>query len=111
MELLCRLTQLGNRPVLHASGEVDLATLPYFHDHLSRSVALVGEGTLYVDLDGVIALDDTGLGILLGAAGRCREQGGDLMVVCTNARLLARLAITGLDRAITVVPRVSASPV
>jgi anti-sigma B factor antagonist len=57
---------------------------------------------VFVDLDGVTALDDTGLGMLLGAAGRAREAGGQLVVVCTNERLLHRFALTGLDRAVTV---------
>lgn len=102
MELVCTLTSLGTQPVLQVSGEIDLATLPYFRDQLVRAVGQHHGGTLTVDLDGVTALDDTGFGMLLGAAGRAREQGGDLVIVCTNERLCARLAITGLDRAITV---------
>lgn len=102
MELVCTLTSLGTSPVLQVSGEIDLATLPYFRDQLMRAIGLHAEATLAVDLDGVTALDDTGFGMLLGAAGRAREQGGDLAIVCTNERLRSRLAITGLDRAITV---------
>jgi anti-sigma B factor antagonist len=55
-----------------------------------------------VDLDGVGVLDDSGLGVILGAAGRAREAGGDLVVVCSDARLVARLQLTGLDRAVDV---------
>lgn len=102
MELVCSLRTLGTQPVLQVSGEVDLATLPYFRDHLIRAIGQNGGSTVIVDLDGVTALDDTGFGMLLGAAGRAREQGGELAIVCTNERLRARLALTGLDRAITV---------
>jgi anti-sigma B factor antagonist len=102
MDLVCRLTTLGPRPVLHVSGEVDLATAPLLRDQLARAVSLHPACTITVDLDGVTALDDTGLGVLMGAAGRAREHGGDVDLVCTNERLRARLAVTGLDRAITV---------
>lgn len=102
MELVCSLTSLAASPVLQVSGEIDLATVPYFRDHLVRAIAEHHGATLAVDLDGVTALDDTGLGMLLGAAGRAREQGGDLVVVTSNERLRARLALTGLDRAVTV---------
>jgi anti-sigma B factor antagonist len=105
MELICSLTPSGDLPVLQVSGEIDLATLPYFRDQLVRATSLHRRATLFVDLDGVSALDDTGLGMLLGCAGRAREDGGDLMIVCTTERLLARFATTGLDRAITVVGR------
>ena len=54
-----------------------------------------------VDLDGVDALDDTALGVLLGAAGRGRQAGGDLAIVCASERLRGRFAVTGLDRAVS----------
>jgi anti-sigma B factor antagonist len=102
MELLCRLTTVGPRAVLQVSGELDMATLPTFRDHLSRAVDDHRGATVWVDLDGVTALDDTCLGMLLGAAGRAREAGGDLSLVCTAERLRRRFALTGLDRAIAV---------
>lgn len=102
MELFCRLALVGSMPVLQVSGELDLATLPAFRDHLCRAVDLHPGATVYADLDGLTALDDTGLGMLLGAAGRARERGGDLVLVCSDERLRHRFAITGLDRAITV---------
>ena len=69
-------------------------------DHPARRVA--------VDLDGVDVLDDTGLGVLLGAAGRARQAGGELVVVVSDERLRARFAATGFDRAVDVVDRLAA---
>jgi anti-anti-sigma regulatory factor len=40
--------------------------------------------------------------MLLGSAGRAREGGGDLVLVCTNPRLLERLEASGLARSIEV---------
>lgn len=103
MELLGRLTTLDGRPLLHLRGEIDIATLPALRDHLTRAISLHTGVPLFVDLDGLDALDDTGIGMLLGAAGQARAHGGDLVLVCTSERLLARFAVTRLDRAITVV--------
>ena len=63
-----------------------------------------------VDLDGVDVLDDTGLGVLLGAAGRARQAGGELVVVVSDERLRARFEATGFDRAVAVVDRLAAVP-
>ena len=49
-----------------------------------------------------IAIDDAALGLLLGAAARAREAGGDLELVCSNERVRARLASTRVDRCIAV---------
>jgi anti-sigma B factor antagonist len=105
MEMQCRLTVVGTRTVVHVSGELDLATLPTFRDHLARAVDEHRGQTVWVDLDGVTALDDTCLGMLLGGAGRARDAGGDLAVVCSDERLRQRFAVTGLDRAVTVATR------
>jgi anti-sigma B factor antagonist len=102
MDLVCRHTQVAERAVLQVSGEIDLATLPAFRDHLTRLIDANVGGTVHVDLDGVTVLDDTGLGMLLGAAGRARRHGGDLCVVCTTPSLLERFELTGLSRAVDI---------
>lgn len=102
MDLVARLVDTDTRTVLQVSGEVDLSTLPTLHDHLSRAAAAARGATLYVDLDGVTSLDDAGMGVLLGWAGRLRESGGELVLVATSERLLHRFEITGLSRAITI---------
>ena len=48
MELVCSLTSLAGRPVLQVSGEIDLATVPYFRDHLVRAIAERKEGIVYM---------------------------------------------------------------
>lgn len=104
MELICTHGIVDHHPVLQVSGEIDLATLPLFRDHLTRLVDSQPGTTVVVDLDGVTALDDTGLGMLLGAAGRARQLGGDLVLVSSGERLNARLALTRLDQAVSVRP-------
>ena len=103
VDLRTSIDVVGTLPVLTLSGSVDLATLPRLQDGLQRLGALHPGARVAVDLDGVDGLDDTGLGVLLGAAGRARQSGGDLIVVCAGERMRRRFAVTGLDRAVSVV--------
>lgn len=102
MELRASVDVVDSLPVLVLSGSLDLATLPHLHDALLRLVVDHPGQRVAVDLDGVDALDDTALGVLLGAAGRTRQAGGDLVIVCTSDGLRERFAVSGLDRAIGV---------
>lgn len=100
--------EVAGTPVVELSGRVDLSTLPTLQNALVRTIGANIGATVAVDLDGVDALDDVGLGVLIGAAGRARGSGGDIVVVCSSDRLLRRFSITRLDRAITIVPNVAA---
>jgi anti-sigma B factor antagonist len=93
---------VGGRHVVVLSGTVDLGTVPSLLNVLSIALLDRRGAVVAVDLDGVEALDDVGLGILLGAAGRARRDGGELTVVCSQPRLCERLALTGFDRAVAV---------
>lgn len=93
---------MGVTPVVTLDGVIDLATIPTLHLHLHRAIADHRGSTVVVDLDSVTALDDCGLGVLLGAAGRARDHGGDLAVVVTSERLLQRFATTRFDSALDV---------
>lgn len=102
MSLRADVTEVSGRPVVALTGSVDLSTVPTLQNTLGRVLIEHSGETVAVDLDGVDALDDIGLGILLGAAGQARRNGGDIVIVCNNESLRARFAVTGLDRAITV---------
>lgn len=108
--------KVGAQHVLDVSGDLDLSTVPRLHGDVMSLIAdaiaeqadrAAGPAVAAVDVDGVLSLDDSALGVLLGAAGRIREAGGDLVIVCSDARLRHRFALTGLDRAITIVPSMS----
>lgn len=107
VELSCRLTRVADQAVLVVQGEVDMATVPVLRDQLARAVAHNPAATVFVDLDGVTVLDDTGLGVLLGAAAAARFSDGDMQLICSSDSLVERFAITGLDRAITVRSRIA----
>ena len=109
MQLHGRQSEVGTVPVLALSGSVDLSTVPTLCDALARLIGDHAGRLVAVDLDGVDILDDSGLGVLLGAAGRARSNGGELVIVASDGRLRDRFAVTGLDRAVDVVERLAAA--
>jgi len=88
--------------VVTVDGPVDLAAVGRLHGDLARAIRQHPATTLIVDLDAASALDDAGLGVLLGAAATAREAGGDLQIVCTQPTLRSRLERTRLDQIVTV---------
>ena len=107
MALRVDATSVEGRTIVVCRGAVDLSTLPQLQSALARALAAAPGQPIAVDIDEVDSLDDAGLGILLGAAGRARRGGGDLAIVCSNAATRERLAETGLDRAVSVVASVA----
>jgi anti-anti-sigma factor len=107
VELLVRRDLVAGQAVVALDGFVDLSSLPTLHGHLQTAIREHPGATVAVDLDAVRSLDDAGLGVLLGAAGRAREQGGDLVIICNDPRLRERFERTGLDRAIHVRDRLT----
>jgi anti-sigma B factor antagonist len=93
---------VAGAPVVAIDGVVDLAAVGRLHSELTRAVRRHPGATLVVDLDAVDVLDDTGLGVLLGAAAAARDAGGDLEVVATRTAIRDRLATTRFDRAVVV---------
>lgn len=102
MNLSTSTIVVGDDAVITLSGEVDVSTIPQLHDALTKALTHHPNRTLVIDLDSVTVLDDTGLGVLLGAAGSARQAGADLAVVCNNVRLRERLDRTGFSRAVEV---------
>ncbi len=107
VDLFCRQAVVGTLPVVLVSGELDLASVGVLRDALLKAVTEHRGTTVAVDLEGVTALDDTALGILLGGAARAREHGGDLVIVCASPRLVERFELSGLARAVQVLERLA----
>ncbi len=78
-------------------GEIDLATAAQLREAVLDLIQN-GSRQVVVDLRGVEFMDSTGLGVLVGALKRLREQEGDLVLVCTEGPVLKILTLTGLDR-------------
>jgi len=101
MGLGVETTEYGVVTVLTLRGEIDLASAPPLRQALVEAADRVGV-VVVVDLDEVEFIDSTGLGVLIGGLKRARTSGGDLMLVCTQPRIIRLLEMTRLDRALEV---------
>lgn len=102
MNLRATVSEVGGKPVVALTGPVDLASVPELHNALARAIRDHPGQRVAVDLDAVTSLDDVGLGVILGAAGRARRGGGDVVIITTNDRYREHFSLTRLDRAVTV---------
>jgi anti-sigma B factor antagonist len=108
MEVRTEVSDVGGWTVVSIYGELDVATAPSLRERL---IGLVGDGAtkLVLDLEGVDFLDSTGLGVIVSALKRARTSGGDLRLVCTQARIRRLFEITGLDKAVPLLPSLDAA--
>lgn len=104
------LEEVAGRVVLAVRGELDLATLPTFRDHLSRAVQRNPGQAVFVDLDEVASADDVALCVLLAAAAHARRNHGEVRVVCSLPHLRDRLAELRLDQVVSVGGSLTADP-
>ncbi|HLM65510.1 MAG TPA: STAS domain-containing protein [Acidimicrobiales bacterium] len=108
MELRTEVSEIAGWTVVSIFGELDVATAPALREKL---IALVGDGSTQVvlDLEGVDFLDSTGLGTIISALKRVRTHGGDMRLVCTQGRIRRLFEITGLDKAVPLLPSLDAA--
>jgi anti-sigma B factor antagonist len=101
MDLGFEVDQRGRYTVLSVRGEVDVYTAPRLRERL---IELVSQGShqVVVDLEGVDFLDSTGLGVLVGGLKRLRSHDGDMILVCTQPRILKVFEITGLTKVFAI---------
>ena len=101
MELGLDVSEHDGTTVLAVRGEVDVYTAPRLRERL---IELVSQGShqVVVDLEGVDFLDSTGLGVLVGGLKRLRSHDGDMILVCTQPRILKVFEITGLTKVFSI---------
>jgi anti-sigma B factor antagonist len=85
----------GDCAVLRITGEVDVFTAPMLREGM-LDLAAKGAVHIIADMGGVIFLDSTGLGVLVGSLKRLRTHGGSLALVMSADRILRIFQITGL---------------
>ncbi|MCU1498426.1 MAG: anti-sigma factor antagonist [Acidimicrobiales bacterium] len=108
MDLRLDVSEQGGWSVLQVGGEIDVATAPRLREQLIR---LVNDQKyrIVVGLEGVDFIDSTGLGVLIGALKRVRTHDGDLVLVCTEPRIVKVFAITGLNQVFQIHPSLDAA--
>ncbi len=81
--------------VVELEGEIDV----YTSTQLKQEIAdIIAQGAKYIilNLSQVEYLDSTGLGLLIGALKRLRENQGNLFIVSPSVRIVRVFEITGL---------------
>lgn len=108
MHLRTQVTEIAGWTVVSLYGELDVATSPELREQLIRVVG-DGRARIVLDLEGVDFLDSTGLGTVVAALKRARTHGGDLRLVCTRGRITRLFELTGLDKAVPLLPTLDAA--
>lgn len=83
--------------IVHVGGEIDVYTAPMLREHLDEQISQ-GHHNLVIDLEGVLFMDSTGLGVLVGRLKLVRVKDGKLCLVCSSERILKVFSITGLNK-------------
>ena len=87
-------------PVVAVRGEIDVATSPQLRNDLNTLVAR-GARHITLDFSGVSFVDSSGLGVLVGAYKRLREdEDGSVRIVGAQPSVRKVFEITGLEAAL-----------
>ncbi len=91
-----------------ASGEIDLREA----ERLRRTAdpLLPGCRHLVLDLSGVVFIDSSGVGSIIGRYRRIREQGGDMAIVGAKGGVKKVLEFSGIPNIIRLYPAREALP-
>ena len=90
--------------ILGVAGELDAATVPRLREQLEQCLS-GGCRWLLVDLHELEYIDSTGLGLLIGAAKRLAEAGGDLAIACPRPNVMRVFEISGTGPLLRVQPQ------
>jgi anti-sigma B factor antagonist len=83
--------------IIVLTGEIDIYSAPDFKEQLYR---IIGEGrqSVILECEELSYIDSMGLGILVGALKRLKEQERDIVVRNPKSNIRKLLRITGLDK-------------
>ena len=76
-------------------GDIDISTSPKLLDTLF-SLVDGGHLNIVLDLDGIKYVDSSGLGSLVKAYQRIKQNNGTIRVICNNPRVYRVFSITGM---------------
>ncbi len=86
-----------NQWVIEVQGEIDVFTAKDFREELIRTYNEKQENII-LDFGNLNYLDSTGLGVIIGAYGRMKEQGKEISIKNAKSNILKLMTITGLDK-------------
>ena len=92
--------------VVPLSGDIDLASAPTLRARLNE-LSERRPTRVILDVTNLDFIDSTGLGVLVGALRRVRNDGGDLRVAGARPGIERVFSVTGLDRVFALYPAVN----
>lgn len=92
----------GDVSLIRAEGRLDMVSAPGLRSIVADALA-AGRTRLVVDLSGVVFMDSSGLGALVGCLKAARQAEGDLRLVRPSAQVVSVLRLTNLDRVLAIV--------
>jgi anti-sigma B factor antagonist len=95
------IEEVGRAVIVHAKGEIDMATAPVVTAQLDEAIRLAaGAIPMIVDLLGVQFIGSAGLALLVQYETRCRERGVRFLVVVAGGPVRRVLRVSGLDQSL-----------
>ena len=91
-----RFEAVDEPPTVLCHGEIDVATVPELDRVLRGLIDRTAGQTVRVDMAGVTFIDSSGLGVLVSALKRAREQQGTIVVEHLDGAPRKVFEITGL---------------
>ena len=96
MDINLETRKLGNLAYLiEVQGEIDVYTSPRVKETINDLIEK-GNYFLVINLEGVRYIDSTGLGVLIGALKKVKENDGAVSLISTNPQIKKIFTITGL---------------
>ncbi|GAA0690973.1 STAS domain-containing protein [Kitasatospora atroaurantiaca] len=93
--------------VVHAAGELDIATADTLRDRVTALLVRDGpRARVIVDLSALVFCDASGVGALVEARNIARTHLGELRLAGPRGRVLRLLRLTELDRLMPIFPTV-----
>lgn len=106
MELEVSTRDIGDHAIIELKGEVDIYTAPSLRETIVDTVEK-GRYKIAVDLNEVVFLDSTGLGVLVGGLKRVKQHDGELGIICNQEKIMRIFKITGLTKVFEMYDSVS----
>lgn len=96
-------THETNASIVHATGELDVATAPTLAAYVRLALAN-SPAVLIIDLARVALVDSSGLGVLVESQKEAQREGSgtEMRLVITETRILKVFEVTGLNRAFSI---------
>lgn len=78
--------------------KLDLSTASEF----KRQLAAVPDGSLVLDMEGIVFVDSSGLGAILSLMRSLNERGGDLRLCCLQKRVRVMFELVRMHRVLNI---------